>query len=244
MERTGDGANEPSHLAASAKVARFRGIDGDGLLKLLGAEARELETCGATSGLDEGALSATAQVDLLSVGPIQVKLGNSQHSFAPRLFPALATTAAGWFYAGSAELPGPSGGTEEFALSASGEGGLGKFEVTGATPSEVQGLAVFGVGLEDGARLSKANGLELSWQAEASSDRIELEIFSGGSSLSCAARDDGQFHISRAQLEALEPDDSASLVVRRVRIVPIDMAGVESAYVRVASTRSLSVHVE
>jgi hypothetical protein len=247
VERSGDGPGEPSRLTAAAKVARFRGIDADGLLKLLGADARELESCGAAGslgGLEEGAMSPNAQVDLLSVGALQVRVGSTSHALAPRLFPALATTAAGFFYAGSTELADASSGSEDFALSAHGEAGLGRFDVAGVTPSELRGLSLGGVAVDSGAVLTAQAGAELTWEPESGSDRIEIEIFSAGSSLSCAVRDDGQFRISPAQLALLEADDSASLVARRVRIVPIEMAGVESAYVRVAATRSLSLQVK
>lgn len=248
LERNVGSDDEQVRLSASAKVARFRGIDGDGLLKLLGAELRDLESCGAASALDPG-VSASAQVDLLSVGNITVRLGDTQHSLAPRLFPALATTAAGWFYAGGVELPAQLGGNEEFVLSAPGEAGDGKFEVLGATPSEVQGLTLSGVQLDADAsspialgtsrvELRRGEAAELSWEPEAAGDRIELEIFSGGTAIACAARDDGQFNLSRAQLRLLEADESASLVIRRVRVLPVEMASIESAYVRIASART------
>jgi hypothetical protein len=243
VERSGDGSGEPTRLTALAKVARYRGIDADGLLRLLGADARELETCGAGSGLDDSVIHANAHVDLLSVGDIELRVGNTRQAFAPRLFPALAATAAGWFYAGSAELADASSGAEDFAMSARGEAGLGRFEVAGSTPSEVRGLALGGVPIDAETVLTHVAGAELTWEPEAGSDRIEIEIFAGGSSLSCALRDDGQFRLTAAQLEALEADDSASLIARRVRIAPIEMQGVESAYARIAATRSLSLHV-
>jgi hypothetical protein len=226
-------------------VARFRGIDGDGLLKVLGAEPRELETCGAAAALDDGALSPAAQVDLLSVGPIALSLGGEKHSLSPRLFPALATTAAGWFYVGAAELPGSTqAGDEAFVLSAAGQAGLGRFELRGRTPVEVLGLSNAGVAVQAGSVLSRDAQLDLTWEPASSTDRIEIEIFAAGSTLSCAARDDGHFRIPSAQLHVLEADESAALIVRRVRTVPVDMAGVETAYARLAVTRSLSLRVE
>jgi hypothetical protein len=244
LERSVDGDGEGTRVAASAKVARFRGIDGDGLLKLLGAEPRELETCGTSAALDDGVLSPLAQVDLLSVGAIELSLAEQHHSLSPRLFPALATTAAGWFY-GAAELPAQPAGTEEpFVLSAAGQAGLGKFELRGSTPREVLGLTLGGAPLEAGAVLSRAQPLELTWEPSAGADRIEIEIFAAGSTLSCAARDDGHFRFSNAQLKLLEADESAALIVKRVRTVPVEMAGVESAYARLAVTRSFSLRVE
>lgn len=244
VERSGEGNDAPARLTANAKVARFRGMDGEALLKLLGAETRDLESCGTASSIDDSAVSPHAQVELLSVGTIELHWAGAAHNFAPRLFPALATTASGWFYAGSAELSeGPEGG-DEFALSAAGEAGLGKFRVRGSTPPEVKNVAVSGLPLENGVALSRERGVELTWQPESFGDRIEIEVFSAGSLLSCAARDDGQFRISRAQLSALEADDNALLVIRRVRILPVDMSGVESAYVRVAATTNAPIHVE
>jgi hypothetical protein len=244
LERSVDGDAEGARLAANAKVARFRGIDGDGLLKVLGAEPRELESCGTVAALDEGVLSPLAQVDLLSVGAIELSLADYHHSLAPRLFPALAT-AAGWFYAGAAELPAQLAGTEEpFVLSAAGQAGLGKFELHGATPKEVLGLALGGAPVQAGSVLSRAQSLEFTWEPSSSADRIEFEIFAAGSTLSCAARDDGHFRISSAQLKLLEADESAALIVKRVRTVPVEMTGVESAYARLAVTRSVSLRVE
>ena len=78
LERSLGADADLPRLSASAKVARFRGIDGDGLLRLLGAELRDLESCGAASTLEPG-VSASAQVDLLSVGAITVRLGDTQH---------------------------------------------------------------------------------------------------------------------------------------------------------------------
>lgn len=244
LERSVESDGEGARLAAHAKVARYRGIDGDGLLKVLGAEPRELESCGTVAALDEGVLSPLAQVDLLSVGAIELGAADHHHSLSPRLFPALATTAAGWFY-GAAELPAqPAGAEEPFVMSATGEAGLGKFELRGVVPAEVLGLALGGVPVQAGSVLSRAHSLEFSWEPSSSADRIEFEIFAAGSTLSCAARDDGHFRIPSAQLKLLEADESAALIVKRVRTVPLEMAGVESAYARLAVTRSVSLRVE
>jgi hypothetical protein len=253
IERSADPGSELPRVSAGAKVARFRGIDGEGLLKLLGAEPRDLETCSSAAGLDDRAVSASARVDLLSVGPITIRLGEGQHRLPPRLFPALATTVAGWFYAGALELPASPAGNEEFALSAPGmpgaagapgTPGLGKFELSGVSPSEVHGLSLLGVGLDQDAALPRDTDAELTWEPEGQGDRIEIEIFAGNGALSCAARDDGQFSLPRARLKALDADDNATLIVRRVRVLQVDMLGIESAYARVATTRTLPLQIK
>lgn len=244
IERSADPGSELPRVSAGAKVARFRGIDGEGLLKLLGAEPRDLETCSSGAGLDDRSVSAAAQVDLLSVGPIALRFGEGQHHLPPRLFPQLATTAAGWFYAGALELPAPSADNEEFALSAPGVNGLGKFELSGASPAEVHGLSSAGSMLESGSSLPRDTDAELTWEAEGQGDRIEIEIFAGSGTLSCAARDDGHFSLPRTRLKALEADDNATLIVRRVRVLPMEMAGIDSAYARVATARTLSLQIK
>jgi hypothetical protein len=244
IERSADPGAELPRVSAGAKVARFRGIDGEGLLKLLGAEPRDLETCSSGAGLDDRSFSAAAQVDLLSVGPIALRFGEGQHRLPPRLFPQLATTAAGWFYAGALELPAPSADNEEFALSAPGVNGLGKFELSGAAPGEVHALSAAGAALESGAALARDADAELTWEAEGQGDRIEIELFAGSGTLSCAARDDGHFSLPRARLKGLEIDDNATLIVRRVRVLPIEMTGIDSAYARVATARTLSLQIK
>lgn len=243
IERNADPGSELPRVSAGAKVARFRGIDGEGLLKLLGAEPRDLETCSSGAALDDRSVSASAQVDLLSVGPIALRFGEGQHQLPPRLFPALATTAAGWFYAGAMELAAPAADSEDFALSAPGAQGLGRFELSGASPAQVRGLAAAGAALEGGATLPRDADAELTWEAEGVGDRIEIEIFAGSGTLSCAARDDGHFSLPRARLKVLEADDNATLIIRRVRVLPLDMAGIDSAYARVSTARTLPVQI-
>jgi hypothetical protein len=244
LERSAAVSSELPRVSAGAKVARFSGIDGEGLLKLLGADPRDLESCGSAASLDERAVGATARVDLLSVGPISVRLGAAEQRLPPRLFPALATTAAGFFYAGALEPQDPPASGEEFALSAPGDHGLGKFELSGVSPAEVHGLSLAGLMLAQDSTLARDADVELTWEPEGQGDRIEIEVLAGGSALSCAARDDGQFVLPRARLKALEADDNAMLIVRRVRVLPVDMVGVESAYARVASTRTLPLQIK
>ncbi|MFT3927405.1 MAG: hypothetical protein QM778_33030 [Myxococcales bacterium] len=243
LERFTDSEVPLPRLVAGAKIARYRAIDGDALLRLLGADARDLDTCSASGGLGELDLGAEAQVELLSVGDITLRGGGAQSTLSPRLFPALATTASGWFYAGEAEATLPRAELDEYVLSAPGESGTGAFEVAVAAPGPVLGLSLAGLALEQTASLDRAAGVELTWDAEDAGDRIELELYTGGSLLACTVRDDGHFALTQAQLSALETDENASLVVRRVRVAPVDMHGITSAYARVASSRTLALQV-
>jgi len=101
-----------------------------------------------------------------------------------------------------------------------------------------------GVKLDAEAALTRARDLSLTWEPEDLSDRVELEIYAGGAVLSCSARDDGQFVLPHAKLASLEQDAHGSLVLRRVRVMFTDMQGIETAYVRIATTRTLPIQVE
>ncbi len=233
----------PARLVAGAKVARYSGLDGSSVLKLLGADMRDGEGCSSTGRLDGLAIAPEARVELLSVGPLALRVGDVTHALSPQLFPDLATTASGWFYAGDTELPARAEG-DEYALAARGERGVGRFELAVGAPGEVQGLELGGVKIDGAASLTRARDVNLTWEPEDLNDRVEIEIYAGGEVLSCSARDDGQFVLPHAKLASLEQDAQAQLILRRVRVISTEMQGIETAYVRIATSRTLPVHVE
>jgi hypothetical protein len=245
-------------IVANAKVARYSGLDGSSVLKLLGVDVRDGDSCTVTGRLDDFPMAPEARVELLSVGNISLRVGERAHTFSPQLFPDLATTASGWFYAGHVDLdaarvgetkpePKADGAPErgdEYVLTAQGAQGVGRFELSVAAPNEVLGLEVSGTSLEQDGALNRGADAALTWEPEDMRDRLELEIFAGGSVLSCSVRDDGQFLLPHAKLALLEADQQASLVLRRVRVLNAQMDGIENAYVRIASTRTLSLKVD
>jgi len=243
IERFVDQDGASLRVVAGAKVARYRGLDGDTLLRLLGAQSVDVGTCELGGGLSTEPVSAETQVELLSVGDITLRNSTASTTLVPRLFPALSTTAEGWFYAADTELPAPRAELDEYTLRAAGELGTGAFEAVIAAPSEISELAVRGVALDAGASITRATDLALSWEADDPRDRIEIELLSAGSVLSCACRDTGRLTISAAQLAELEADEHATLIVRRVRGSSFDMQGIEASYARVATTRSASLSV-
>ncbi len=244
LERFPPTETGPARLVADAKVARYSGLDGSSVLKLLGADVRDGEGCILAGRFDDLSLAPDSRVELLSVGPLALRTGEVAQTFSPRLFPELATTASGWFYAGNTELPAARAEGEEYALSAQGEHGVGRFELAVGAPNEVLGLELGGVKLDPEAALTRTRDLSLTWEPEDLSDRVELEIYAGGAVLSCSARDDGQFVLPHAKLASLEQDAHGSLVLRRVRVMFTDMQGIETAYVRIATTRTLPIQVE
>jgi hypothetical protein len=251
LERFQQDGQSPSRLVANGKVARFSGLDGSSVLKLLGVDGRDSEGCTVGSRLDSFPLAPEARVELLSIGDISLRNGERSQTLAPRLFPDLASTASGWFYASSAELAPPvAGGAErdggperadEYAVAASGEQGVGHFELSLSAPGAVTGLSFDG---NPPSGLSRAADVALAWEPEDMRDQLEIEVYAGGSVLSCSARDDGQFTLPQAKLALLEADPQASLVVRRVLAVSTEMQGIDSALVRFATTVTSTLAVQ
>jgi hypothetical protein len=238
LERLAHLEGSSPRLVANAKVARYSGIDGSAVLKLLGADVRDDESCALISRLDDFSVAPEARVELLAVGDIALRVGEHAHTLSPRLFPDLATTG-GWFYAGNTDLPAGGSELEEYLLTAQGARGIGRFETAVVAPSDVVGLEVAGLSLERDGALARASDVELTWEPEDMRNRVEFEIHAAGSVLSCVARDDGHFVLPQNKLATLDADADASLVVRRVTVIAADMQGIESAYVRIAATRTL-----
>ncbi len=241
VERFVDPDGATMRMVAGAKVARYRNMAGDALLALLGAESVELESCALSAGLANPSISAESEVELLSVGDITLRTVDSLTVLEPRLFPALAATASGWFYAVDTEITAPRVELDELFARAPGENGLGAFELTMAAPHDLLELDVAGQRLTSDAVLDRHANAELRWEADDPRDRIEIEVLAGGNVLSCACRDDGHFVIDRSLLASLGADDNGALVVRRVRGTAFDMQGVETSYARIASTRSATL---
>jgi hypothetical protein len=242
MERQAEAGSAQPRVTSSVKVARYRGIEGERLLRLLGAEARDLDTCHVVGGLDEAPLPATAQVELMSVGTIGLRVGEEAHELSPRLFPALATTAGGFFYADAFDTQaGPD--TTAYAIAAGGKGGIGRFALALTLPDAVGAVQLSGEPVVDVANLARGADVALQWDAAQGGDHLELELFVGGTMLACSLRDDGHFLLPREQLSALDADDNAAMVLRRVRIQPVDMQGIENAYVRLSSARTFTARV-
>jgi hypothetical protein len=247
LERFQQDGDAPGRLVANGKIARFSGLDSSSVLKLLGVEPREGEGCTVSSRLDGFPLAPEARLELLSIGDISLRVGGRLQTLAPRLFPDLASTASGWFYATGAELErvdgGVDGGVErdEYALSANGEQGIGHFELALSAPGAVDGLLLDG---KPPLTLAREADVQVAWDPEDMRAQLELELYAGGSVLSCSARDDGQFTLPAAKLALLEADPQASIVVRRVVTVATEMQGVESALVRFATTRTATLSVQ
>jgi hypothetical protein len=232
-----------------AAFARYQGVEGDAVLRLLGSRSpAELGRCALVDpdgdlGVDD------ADVELLDVGALSVSVADAEARLTPRTFPDLASVLVGVFYAGDAALPMPEPEVDEYHLSAEGGAEVGEFEVIVPAPAAPARLEILGA---DGtsapldgelAEITRAGALTLTWDGEDPRDLVELELAAGGQTLGCVGSDEGSFRIDASDIALLDSDPAARLTVRRVRVSPFDAAGIDVAYARVAAARSLSISV-
>lgn len=256
VERLGgraDGVDAPP-VQLGAAFARYQGLSGDAVVRLLGGRpATAIDACSSSGGELDALVSADASVELLDVGVIEVRVGEAEARLVPRTFPELARVAAGFFYAGDAQLGAVRADLDVYSFRAEGSAELPGFEVAVPVPAELVDVRLDGValtappgelGMADGiALITRARDLDVTWEGLDPRDQVELELVSAGATVVCRARDDGAFRVPAAALAPLTPDESARLVLRRVRVQPFDAAGVDVAYVRLASTHAFDAVV-
>lgn len=227
-----------------AAFARYHGVEGDAVLDLLGSGSpAELGTCAFVDAAEDP-IASDAEVELLDVGALSVSLADAETRLSPSTFPDLASVLVGVFYAGDAALPLPEAEVDEYRFSAEGGDEVGAFDVVVPAPAAPSGLALIGA---DGtsaalhgdlAEITRAGALELTWDGEDPRDYVELELDAAGQTLACTARDVGSLRIPHEELALLDPDGEARLVVRRVRVSPFDVSGIDVAFARIVAVRT------
>jgi hypothetical protein len=231
----------------TAAFARYQGLAEQDVVTLVSSGARaDLDACTVVEG--DVRLPVEADVQLVDVGAIDVRLegvgtATQTSHLVARTFPDVANVMAGVFYAGEAQLPLPRAERDAYVVRASGGEDIGAFTVSVAAPAEVAVL-VYG---DEAGRVARDRPLDFSWTPGAAvhgmGDVIELELASRGGTIVCTAADDGAFRIEPAMLSQLAVDQDAELVVRRVRMHAFDAPGLDSAFARVAITRSSRVSI-
>jgi hypothetical protein len=245
-DEAGPGAGGRTFL--SAAFARYRGLDVRSVVGLLGSgPPAELDSC-AWAPADDRWVAESAEVELLDVGTIRVRVGGTETYLVPRAFPDLASVLAGVFYAGewSAGVGGlavPRADLDEYTFQASGSAEVPAFEAVVPAPGDLTEFRLDGKEAAPPMAIARDVGLEVHWGPGDPRDTIEIEVRSGGELLACAARDDGAFRIAPEALVTLPEDPSARLTVRRVRASPVDVPRFADAIARVAVTRVLDVEL-
>lgn len=249
VERSRAESADSGRTVLRAAFARYQGIDGDSVARLLGTgSSAPLGACALVDPSD--ALGAEeADVELLDVGALHVAVAGTEARLSPRTFPDLASVLAGVFYAGDAALAMPEPEVDEYRFLAEGGVEVGAFEVivpAPADPSAVQLVGADGTfaGLDGRlTEVTREGALTLQWDGEDPRDLVEIEITSAAQTLACQARDEGSFRIPAEDLALLEADPNARISVRRVRVSPFDALGLDAAFARVAATRSFPLSV-
>lgn len=226
----------------SGSFAQYRGVDGRAVLALLGGRAAAPESC-RLAGAEAGAFgNADAQVELLDVGDVEVRVAGTRTRMMSRTFPDLAGMVAGVFYAQDATLGAARADVDEYVITAEGRE-LPGFEVVAVAPTGFSELTVDGLSPDDVGYLDRGVDVELQWDAGDPRDQVEVDLVAGGAVLECVVRDDGSFRIGSDALSLVDADEDARLVVRRVRTQPFDAPGIDAAWVDVASTQTLRLAV-
>ncbi len=222
--------------------ARYRGLSEGDVLPLIGSGAQanlvatEMDACVLVDGAFGTAIGPESDVELIDAGTVEVGLADITTRLVPRTFPDVASVMAGVFYAGEVSFP-LAGNDDVYVLRSRGSVDVGAFELSVASPSEVA-LVLFG---DDDGAVARDRTLELSWLpgGEGSAgDVVEIELASRGGTLACRVTDDGSFRIEPSVLAGLGADSDAELLVRRVRTRSFTAAGLDSAYARLAITRT------
>lgn len=240
VERQADGSSSEVGSAAliTAAFARYRGLREGDVLPLIGTGVRaDLDTCVLVDGaVGPVSLDSSMQdVELIDAGTVEVRLADVTARLVPRTFPDVASVMAGVFYADEAVLPMPELG-DAYVLRSYGSGQIGAFDLTVGSPEEVA-LEVIGDGV------ARDRSLELAWLAGDGTDVVEIELASRGGSIACRAIDDGAFRVEPSMLAGLAADSDAELLVRRVRTRSFSVEGLDTAYARLAITRTERVVV-
>lgn len=247
---TETGASPESSTVLHAAFARYDGIDAPSVLSLLGSGAGvELGQCRiADPGAESEPLGAAdADVELVDVGALRVRVADTEAELTPRTFPEVASVLAGVFYAGDAALAAPTPDVDEYRFAAGGSAEVGAFEVIVPAPATPSGIALLGADGTGGvldervAEVRTAAPLEILWDGEDARDVIEIELVASTRTLACAVPDEGSLRVGAELLSALGRDPVARLVVRRVRVVAFDAPGMDVAYARVGASRAFSL---
>ncbi len=226
----------------SAAFARYRDVDGRAVLGLLGGRAAEVETC-RVSGADEGAFaSPDAEVELLDLGDVEVRVAGTRTRMPSRTFPDLAGMVGGVFYGEDATLGAARADVDEYVVAAAGRE-LPGFEVVAVAPPGFAELEIDRVPAGERAVVDRSLGIELEWDAGDPRDRVEIDLIAGGQVIECVARDDGAFRVDASMLGWLGADEDGRALVRRVRTQPFDASGLDVAWVAVAASHSFAIDV-
>lgn len=230
-------------VGLGARVVRYEGIDRTTVAEVL--EMTEFEAddvapdeCGealtAATLEDVGGIETGASVELVDVGPLEVRSVETVKRLSARSFPDLLSLVAGVVYAGddSGGLSLASG--SEVSFFAPGGGAIGPLDASGTLPTALDLLRVGGQDPELGTVvLARGADLEVVWDGAGGGDEIRIELSwmqpAGTVVVTCRANDDGFFMVP-AERTRLVPELAgvdARMTIRRLRRSAVSAIGLE-----------------
>lgn len=264
-----DGGDERAVIAAA--FARYRDLDERDVESLIGqtldaARITPRGSCrllvGSAAPIDLGDIesSVTSELELLDIGSLHVDVSvartletGSGVDLAARTFPDLASLMSGVRYGGILDLGATTRFVDEGGSLSFRSGGSDDLEAFVVTADHPGGLADFRLGKtdDDGSSalrwqlapesIDRNVAALFRWSAGDPSDLVEVEIDAGGSRLVCASDDRGGLRIAADALAALPADTSASVRARRVHVEPVDIAGLDRAFVRMTAESTQNI---
>lgn len=225
-----DGAAREIYVGA---FARYHGVPVETVEELIGvAPLGAIDRCEDAGPTHVGRLHDGADVELLDVGTLRIVAGAEPLALEPRTFPDLASVVGGAFYAGDRALGVAAHDDTEVALFTEGSADVGAVDVVALAPRAPERMTFDGEALH--TALLRSGRVELAWDAGDARDRVFVEFRSARGVTRCALADDGR---ELVELE-LPGEGPYALRVERVRVQPIDVAGVDEAYVRLVASSS------
>lgn len=241
---TSSESTSPDRSVLGAAFARYRGLDERDVARLLGVDLhRTPEACTLIEPGFDALESPEAEVELLDVGTLEVTLGSERARLVARTFPELARVAAGFFYAGEASLGAPTPEVDEYLFHTDGSPDVAPMDVAVLAPTELSDVRVDGTVPASSVFIDRRSPLVVSWTRGDERDVIELELRTLSGTLSCTSHDDGLLRVEANELSQLGASSAASFVIRRVRVQPFAVAGVDEAVARLSSVRSYDLTV-
>jgi hypothetical protein len=229
----------------NAFFARYRGMEGEHALELLGVArpGPQTDECEIVGGPPVTWPDSQAAVELLDAGRLEVRVAGSRAELRSRTFPELGTLVAGSFYAEDADLAEARADVDEYRVVATGGGRMEAFEAVLVGPPAPSGVVIDGFLASERPVVDRDRTLELLWDAGDPRDRLDIQLLAGGQILECIVRDTGVVRIPDHLVAELEPDDDARLILKRVRVQGFDAPGLDVAWADVTATSTVAFQV-
>lgn len=228
-------------LAPSADPEMAEWIVGGSRLDLPAAGECTVMSLGGSE--EAPALSTMGSIELLDVGDLTIRAGDTVMPLAARAFPDVGDFVSGVFYTSrdaAIDLPVPAA----YVLQSSGAPLVDRFAVEAEAPRALERVGVGENALEDGVVLEAGTGAVVHWEGQHSEaaapvdhdDLIYVDVLApNGSAVRCAYLDQGQGAIPgyflRSEIWGALPV-SATLAVHRIRQGSFTASGVDLGELR------------